>query len=92
MNVFLETLRFQCGWYWGPISSEYAEKQLINEPNGSFLVRDSSDDHYIFSLTVKLSGCIRHVRIEHSQGKRHLCFYTFFMFDRNHLPQSCCFF
>uniref|UniRef100_A0A336JXN5 CSON002397 protein n=1 Tax=Culicoides sonorensis TaxID=179676 RepID=A0A336JXN5_CULSO len=56
------------GWYWGPISSEGAEKILSNEPDGSFIVRDSSDDHYIFSLTFKLDGCVRHVRIEQDQG------------------------
>ncbi|KAG8225166.1 hypothetical protein J437_LFUL002866 [Ladona fulva] len=56
------------GWYWGPISGEAAEKILANEPDGSFIVRDSSDDHYIFSLTFKLNGCVRHVRIEHDQG------------------------
>ncbi|KAL0280522.1 UNVERIFIED_CONTAM: hypothetical protein PYX00_001791 [Menopon gallinae] len=57
------------GWYWGPISGEAAEKILSNEPDGSFIVRDSSDDYYIFSLTFKLNSVIRHVRIEHDQGK-----------------------
>ncbi|KAK6628679.1 hypothetical protein RUM43_002494 [Polyplax serrata] len=57
-----------CGWYWGPISGEAAEKILSNEPDGSFIVRDSSDDYYIFSLTFKLNSIIRHVRIEHDQG------------------------
>ncbi|CAG9770399.1 unnamed protein product [Ceutorhynchus assimilis] len=56
------------GWYWGPLSSEAAEKILSNEPDGSFIVRDSSDDHYIFSLTFKLNNSVRHVRIEHFQG------------------------
>ncbi|KAJ8668697.1 hypothetical protein QAD02_010360 [Eretmocerus hayati] len=56
------------GWYWGPISGEAAEKILSNEPDGSFIVRDSSDDHYIFSLSFRLNGCVRHVRIEHDQG------------------------
>lgn len=56
------------GWYWGPISSEAAEKILSNEPDGSFIVRDSSDDHYIFSLSFKLNNCVRHVRIEQDQG------------------------
>lgn len=56
------------GWYWGPISGEAAEKVLSNEPDGSFIVRDSSDHHYIFSLTFRLNGCVRHVRIEHDQG------------------------
>lgn len=57
-----------CGWYWGPISGDKAEKLLANEPDGSFIVRDSSDEHYIFSLTFKLNGSVRHVRIEHDQG------------------------
>jgi len=56
------------GWYWGPLSGEAAEKILSNEPDGSFLVRDSSDDHYIFSLSFKLNGGVRHVRIEHDHG------------------------
>lgn len=60
---------FQYGWYWGPISGEAAEKILSNEPDGSFIVRDSSDDHYIFSLSFRLNSCVRHVRIEHDQGK-----------------------
>ena len=29
---------------------------------------DSSDDHYIFSLSFKLNGGVRHVRIEHDHG------------------------
>ncbi|CAL8088230.1 unnamed protein product [Orchesella dallaii] len=57
-----------CGWYWGPLSSEAAEDLLRNEPDGSFIVRDSSDARYIFSLTFKLHGLVRHVRIEHDQG------------------------
>ena len=56
------------GWYWGPLSGEAAEKILSSEPDGSFLVRDSSDDHYIFSLSFKLNGGVRHVRIEHDHG------------------------
>ena len=60
---------FQCDWYWGPISGTAAEQILEYEPDGSFLVRDSSDDRYIFSLTFKLNGTVRHVRIEHDQGK-----------------------
>ncbi|KAJ6216692.1 hypothetical protein RDWZM_007849 [Blomia tropicalis] len=57
-----------CGWYWGPVCGEMAEKLLETEPCGSFIVRDSSDEHYIFSLTFKLNGVVRHVRIEHDQG------------------------
>lgn len=63
------SLSLQYGWYWGPLSSEAAEKVLSNEPDGSFIVRDSSDDHYIFSLSFKLNNCVRHVRIEQDQGE-----------------------
>ncbi len=51
---------------------------LASEPDGSFVVRDSSDHHYIFSLTFKLNGSIRHVRIEHDQGNFSFGSYTKF--------------
>ena len=70
MNYFWFTdFYFQCDWYWGPISGDAAEQDVQYEPDGSFLVRDSSDDRHIFSLTFKLNGTVRHVRIEHDQGK-----------------------
>lgn len=59
-----------CGWYWGPISGQLAGEILSNEPEGSFIVRDSSDERYFFSLSFKLDGFVRHARIEHDQGKR----------------------
>lgn len=66
-----------------------AEKLLAHEPDGSFVVRDSSDEHYIFSLTFKLNNLVRHVRIEHDQGK-HGCeplksFVTIFAFPNRKL-------
>lgn len=71
---------FQRGWYWGPLSGEAAERLLASEPDASFVVRDSSDHHYIFSLTFKLNGVVRHVRIEHDQG-RILIQYRKFKYD-----------
>ncbi|XP_055375544.1 suppressor of cytokine signaling 7 isoform X1 [Condylostylus longicornis] len=56
------------GWYWGPLSCTAAEKLLSNEHDGSFIVRDSSDDRYIFSLSFKLNNSVRHVRIDQDQG------------------------
>lgn len=56
------------GWYWGSISPEFACKLLEDERDGTFLVRDSSSECYIFSMTFKLEGQIRHVRIDHSNG------------------------
>ncbi|XP_022664496.1 suppressor of cytokine signaling 7-like [Varroa destructor] len=57
-----------CGWYWGPISGAVAERLLLQEPDGSFLLRDSSDEHHIFSLSFRLSGEVKHVRIEQHGG------------------------
>lgn len=57
------------GWYWGSISPEYAGKLLDDEQDGTFLVRDSSSDTHIFSMTFRLAGQIHHTRIEHSKGE-----------------------
>lgn len=56
------------GWYWGPISRLASERLLSDKPDGSFIVRDSSADHYIFSLTFKLDNKCSHVRIENHHG------------------------
>uniref|UniRef100_A0A3Q3AKX8 Suppressor of cytokine signaling 7 n=1 Tax=Kryptolebias marmoratus TaxID=37003 RepID=A0A3Q3AKX8_KRYMA len=58
----------KCGWYWGPMNWEDAEMKLKSKPDGSFLVRDSSDPRYILSLSFRSQGVTHHTRMEHYRG------------------------
>ncbi|XP_036443145.1 suppressor of cytokine signaling 7 isoform X1 [Colossoma macropomum] len=58
----------RCGWYWGPMNWEDAELKLKGKPDGSFLVRDSSDPRYILSLSFRSQGVTHHTRMEHYRG------------------------
>ncbi|XP_006816023.1 uncharacterized protein LOC102803532 [Saccoglossus kowalevskii] len=67
---FTSTLRHlsECGWYWGPMSWDDAEAKLADTPDGSFLVRDSSNERYLLSLSFRSNGRTHHTRIEHTKG------------------------
>ncbi|KAH3752196.1 uncharacterized protein LOC127847481 [Dreissena polymorpha] len=73
---FMESMRQlkDVGWYWGPLSWEEAELKLASKPEGTFLVRDSSDERYILSLSFKNMGRVHHTRIEHHKG--HFSFWS----------------
>lgn len=50
------------------MSFDEAEAMLANRRDGSFLVRDSSDERYILSLSFRSLGGTHHTRIEHYKG------------------------
>ena len=55
-------------WYWGPLTQAQAEEKLDKLPDGNFLVRDSSDERYLLSLSFNSHGRTLHTRIEHRNG------------------------
>lgn len=58
----------QCGWYWGFLSWDEVEIKFLNKFDGSFLVRDSLDERYIFSLFFNMNGYVYYIRIEYYKG------------------------
>ena len=55
-------------WFWGSISRREAESLLRGKKDGSFLVRESSDSRFLYSLSFRSNGKTMHTRIEHSNG------------------------
>ncbi|XP_072312435.1 suppressor of cytokine signaling 3-like [Eucyclogobius newberryi] len=58
----------ESGFYWGAVSGRDAGALLRAEPPGTFLVRDSSDHHHFFALSVQTPRGIKNLRI-HSQDE-----------------------
>uniref|UniRef100_UPI0037E8290D cytokine-inducible SH2-containing protein-like n=1 Tax=Semicossyphus pulcher TaxID=241346 RepID=UPI0037E8290D len=56
------------GWYWGSISASEAREALLQRPEGTFLLRDSSHPQYMLALSVKTRCGPTSVRIEYSGG------------------------
>lgn len=74
----------QCCFYYSSINSQMSRSLLRNKPTGTFLIRDSSDSRYLYSLSVKTEKGATSVRILYYNGR--------FQFDsdervRNRLPQ-----
>jgi len=60
---------FSSPHYWGKMDRYEAEKALENKAEGSFLLRDSAQEEYIFSVSFRRYGRSLHARIEEADHK-----------------------
>eukprot|EP00118_Oscarella_pearsei_P026166 m.309536 g.309536 ORF g.309536 m.309536 type:complete len:197 (+) comp46773_c0_seq1:85-675(+) len=67
LNQVLTTLK-QSGWYWGALSNADAQALLNKAEDGTFLLRDSSDERHLFTLSFKVEGIVSSVRLELYRG------------------------
>lgn len=56
----------RCSFYWGVMDRYEAERLLENKPEGSFLLRDSAQEEYLFSVSFRRYGRSLHARIDQS--------------------------
>lgn len=59
------------GWYYGNLTISEAERLLRDEPNGAFIVRDSSDSDSstdLFTITFKIQNKFGSVRVDYAKG------------------------
>ncbi|KAF7649025.1 hypothetical protein LDENG_00148310 [Lucifuga dentata] len=57
------------GWYWGSMTAYEAKEILQDSPEGAFLVRDSSQRDYLFTISAMTSAGPTNLRIEYKHGK-----------------------
>ncbi|XP_058508482.1 suppressor of cytokine signaling 3a [Solea solea] len=62
----------ESGFYWGAITGKEANAMLASESNGSFLIRDSSDNRHLFTLSVKTASGTKNLRIQCDAASFHL--------------------
>jgi len=53
-----------CCFYWGVMDRYEAERLLDGRPEGTFLVRDSAQEEFLFSVSFRRYGRSLHARIE----------------------------
>ncbi|PSN40486.1 hypothetical protein C0J52_05239 [Blattella germanica] len=61
-----------CSFYWGKMDRYEAERWLEGRPEGTFLLRDSAQEEYLFSVSFRKYGRSLHARIE--QWNHHFSF------------------
>ncbi|CAH1990446.1 unnamed protein product [Acanthoscelides obtectus] len=53
-----------CSFYWGKMDRYEAESLLEGKPEGTFLIRDSAQEEFLFSVSFRKYGRSLHARIE----------------------------
>ncbi|KAK2166389.1 hypothetical protein NP493_1324g01064 [Ridgeia piscesae] len=64
-----ETSLKTCGFYYGKLSVVDAKRKLRRATFGTYLLRDSSDPNFLYSLSVKTKRGTTSVRISYSRGQ-----------------------
>lgn len=57
------------GWYWGSLTANEAKEILQDTSEGTFLLRDSSQRDYLFTISAMTSAGPTNLRIEYKHGK-----------------------
>lgn len=57
------------GWYWGGLTAPQAKEVLRGAAEGTFLLRDSSQRDFLFTLSAVTSAGPTNLRIRHRHGK-----------------------
>lgn len=53
-----------CSFYWGKMDRYEAERLLEGKQEGTFLLRDSAQEEFLFSVSFRKYGRSLHARIE----------------------------